>query len=190
MRSGVLLAVHTLMVLRVGFKKEKQRSRKAIWHSFLKHQATFISLPCRSQSSADGELASSGPVLKLQDSQEQYPGSWPQGSGKCCLLPMSCPHWAPGGRQIVHILQAGNQSSTMHNSPVALSHGQHHCSDVRRQPVEWSQGCSACIDFGSRSRRVTLSRTVTALCTRPHILHSLQHPGIHTDPSPRFIVKP
>lgn len=45
MRSGVLLAVHTLMLLRVGFKKEKQRSRKAIWHSFLKHQATFISLP-------------------------------------------------------------------------------------------------------------------------------------------------
>lgn len=54
-------------------------------------------------------------------------GSWPQGSGKCCLLPMSCPHWAPGGMQIVHILKAGNQSSTMHNSPVALSHGQHHC---------------------------------------------------------------
>lgn len=125
-------------------------------------------------------------------------GSWPQGSGKCCLLPMSCPHWAPGGKQIVHILKAGNQSSTMHNSPVALSHGQHHCGDVRRQPAQWSQGCSACIDFGGHSRRVTPSRTVlawrffigTSLCTRLHILHSPQHPGIHSDPGPRSIVKP
>lgn len=68
----------------------------------------------------------------------------------------------------------------MHNSPAALSQGQDHHGDARRQAATWNQECSVSSGFGSHSRRVTPSRTVPtgrfltvpALCTLSQVLYT------------------
>lgn len=97
----------------------------------------------------------------------RQPGTVPmavshKGQENACLLPMSCPHWASGGTQNVRTLKDGSKRSTVNNSSLALSQDQNHRGNVRKQPFTWSQGCSPCSAFGRHSRRMTLSRRVSA----------------------------